>query len=140
MAPTSARIASIERRKIEKKTKKESKDYCLISYDKMRKSNMKSVSVPARKFPEPKPGWPLLCKSVAAKTESLNDSEARKMSVVQWVMSLPDRSSPPAKSQVNLIEELERILALNSSTCKFFQYEELQNSTNYFSQGPIFAP
>lgn len=134
MAPTSAQISFNERRKIAKKSTKESTDYCLISYDKMRKRSTNSVSASARKFPEPKPGWPLLCKSVTAKTESLNGREARKMSVVQWVMSLPDRSSPSAKSPVNLIKELEIILRLNSSTCKFFQYEELQNSTNYFSQ------
>lgn len=134
IAPSSARIFSNERNKFSKKTMKESKDYCLISYDKMRKSNKSSVSVVERKLPEAKPGWPLLCKSVTANTEALKDSEARKMSVVQWVMNLPDRSLPSTASQVNLIKELEIILRLNSSTCKFFQYEELLNSTNCFSQ------
>lgn len=136
MVPSSARLLSDEIKKIEKKTTKESKDYCLISYDKMRKSNRNLVSVLPRKLPEPKPGWPLLCKSVTTKNiEALNDIEARKMSVVQWVMKLPDRSLPSTtKSQFDLIKELEIILRLNSSACKFFQYEELQNSTNYFSQ------
>ncbi|XP_020704465.1 probable serine/threonine-protein kinase PBL23 [Dendrobium catenatum] len=131
-APTSARILSDERKKVAKKSMKESKDYCLISYDKMRKSSRNSVSALSRKLPEPKPGWPLLCKSVTS-IEALKDSDERKMSVVQWVMNLPDRSFSSIKPQVNLIKELEIIVALNSSTFKFLKYEELQYSTNYFS-------
>ncbi|XP_020581756.1 proline-rich receptor-like protein kinase PERK3 [Phalaenopsis equestris] len=161
MAPTSARISCDQKKKTVNKTTKETKDYCLISYDKMRKTNRNSVSATSRQLPEPKdyclisyeklsnrnsvsvlqrklperkPGWPLLCKSMAAKTETLQGSEGRKMSVVQWVMNLPDRSMPFTKSEINLIKELERILKLNSSACKFFKYEELQNSTNFFSQ------
>ncbi|PKU78166.1 Proline-rich receptor-like protein kinase PERK13 [Dendrobium catenatum] len=118
--------------KVAKKSMKESKDYCLISYDKMRKSSRNSVSALSRKLPEPKPGWPLLCKSVTS-IEALKDSDERKMSVVQWVMNLPDRSFSSIKPQVNLIKELEIIVALNSSTFKFLKYEELQYSTNYFS-------
>ncbi|KAH0449020.1 hypothetical protein IEQ34_022820 [Dendrobium chrysotoxum] len=105
-APTSARILSDERKKVAKKSMKESKDYCLISYDKMRKSSRNSVSALSRKLPEPKPGWPLLCKSVTS-IEALKDSDERKMSVVQWVMNLPDRSFSSTKPQVDIITRLQ---------------------------------
>lgn len=88
-----------------------------------------------RKQPEIKPGWPLLRKAINANMETSKETEARKMSVVQWVMNLPDRSSLSVKSPTSdLINELETILSKNSSTCKWFQYEELQLATNYFSK------
>ncbi|XP_043713600.1 receptor-like serine/threonine-protein kinase ALE2 isoform X2 [Telopea speciosissima] len=54
-----------------------------------------SMSQLMREQTDAKPGWPLLQKTVSMSPDSPKDSEARKMSVVQWVMSLPDRSSPP---------------------------------------------
>lgn len=106
-------------------TMKESKDYCIINYDKARQRR--------RKLPEPKPGWPLLRREVAVNIEASKDCEERKISVVQWVMKLPNRTFSPIPSQAVLAKDLEAILAKNSSSCKFFQYEELQISTNYFS-------
>nr|DAD41667.1 TPA_asm: hypothetical protein HUJ06_015990 [Nelumbo nucifera] len=43
---------------------------------------------------EPKPGWPLLRRAFSVTSEVLNGAEARNMSVVQWVMNLPNRSPP----------------------------------------------
>lgn len=115
-----------ERKKIS--AMKESKDYCLILRDR------------AGKFPEPKPGWPLLRKDVAANIEAASKNvEDRKLSVVQWAMKLPNRSPASTPSQVDMVKELGTILGMNSATCKFFQYEELQTSINYFSSGPVSA-
>jgi len=98
--------------------------------------NPSSISVLVRQLPEAKPGWPLLRRAVKANVEAMKEIQARKMSVVQWVMNLPDRSMLSVQSVTSdLIKELEIILHNNSSTCKWFQYEELQISTNYFSSG-----
>ncbi|KAG0474431.1 hypothetical protein HPP92_014117 [Vanilla planifolia] len=75
-----------------------------------------------------------ISRAVTANVEPLKEIEARKMSVVQWVMTLPDRCLAANQRQVNLVKELEIILEINSSSCKFFRYEELQNFTNCFSQ------
>lgn len=109
-----------------------SNDRGLVVYD------ASSISVLVRRLPEPRPGWPLLRLAVTANVEALRDREARKMSVVQWVMNLPDRSLFQSATS-DLIKELEIILHKNSSTCKWFQYEELQISTNYFSSGLFFG-
>ncbi|XP_020574180.1 probable serine/threonine-protein kinase PBL12 [Phalaenopsis equestris] len=114
-------------------TKNDSKDHCLLDLGTMRERNKSSISALVRKLPEQKLGWPLLRRSVAANIEALKGGEARKMSVIHWVMKLPDRSLASTHSQFYLLKELEIILQINSSCCKFFQYEELQNSTNYFS-------
>ncbi|ONK72617.1 uncharacterized protein A4U43_C04F21270 [Asparagus officinalis] len=103
-----------------------SSDRQLVVYDSSR------ISVLVKKLPESKPGWPLLRKALTANIEALKENEARKMSVVQWVMNLPDRSLLHSATN-SLIKELEIVLHSNSSTCKWFQYEELQISTNYFS-------
>ncbi|KAG0462150.1 hypothetical protein HPP92_020626 [Vanilla planifolia] len=110
-----------------------SKNNRLFAHDGMRESKRSSLTLLVRKLPEPRPGWPLLRRAVTANVEASKEIEARKMSVVQWVMKLPDRSVEAAQSQVNLVKDLEIILGINSSSCKFFQYEELLNSTNYFS-------
>lgn len=84
------------------------------------------------------------------------------MSVVQWVMSLPDRSPPetpqcPDKTEsplgsgigqftnkinqnrssswVELPKELELLLKTNSSDCRWFSHEVLKASTSQFSSG-----
>lgn len=51
----------------------------------------RSVSVCTDSVTEQRPGWPLL-RRVSLPTQKALDS--RKMSVVQWVMSFPDRSPP----------------------------------------------
>ncbi|XP_077246632.1 protein kinase STUNTED-like isoform X2 [Tasmannia lanceolata] len=51
-----------------------------------------SISLFIRKLPESRPGWPLLRRAATSRSEALIDKKARNMSVVEWVMSLPNRS------------------------------------------------
>lgn len=54
-----------------------------------KKGSLSSISLPAEDFTRQRPGWPLL--QTASSITQLSQ-EARKMSVVQWVMTLPHRS------------------------------------------------
>lgn len=112
---------------------------------------------------EQKLGWPLLRR--AHSLTPLQSPRARNLSVVQWVMSLPDRSpqlSPhcstilesPLERQINdihgvkshlsssgeLPEGLENLVKTNSSGCKWFSLEILKSSTSQFSSGFCFCP
>ncbi|XP_058090781.1 protein kinase STUNTED-like [Magnolia sinica] len=123
-----------------------------------------SISHLIRKLPESKPGWPLLRKASSAGSEVLKEKEARQMSVVEWVMHLPNRSSSLTpllqigsdkmqnpigraisecsdKSYKNCLsswfempKELETILITNSSSCRWFTRKELQSSATPFSK------
>lgn len=57
----------------------------------LRKKALTSVSVVLEDFAHQRPGWPLL-RANSVLTPSAR--EARKMSVVKWVMNLPNRSAP----------------------------------------------
>ncbi|BFG42319.1 hypothetical protein CerSpe_285940 [Prunus speciosa] len=102
-------------------------------------------------------GWPLLRRATSANPQF---PAPRDMSVVQWVMSLPDRS-PQQSPQCSTIKEnpfergisdivdevikdscsgldelpekLKRLLATNSSGCRWFSHEVLKTSTSQFS-------
>lgn len=104
-------------------------------------------------------GWPLLRRASSSIPQA---PHARNMSVVQWVMSLPDRS-PQLSPQCSTIEEsplegdiseildesikngvsalfelpkgLEHLLKTDSSVCKWFSHEVLKTSTSQFSPG-----
>ncbi|KAL6648482.1 hypothetical protein ACP70R_012706 [Stipagrostis hirtigluma subsp. patula] len=85
-------------------------------------------------------GWPLLRRAPAvpaavAPAPSPKDEEPRKQSVVQWVMSLPRRSSPSTSPEPHseLAAELKAILDGGGSRFRWFRYEELYESTNHFS-------
>lgn len=105
---------------------------------------------------EQRPGWPLMRRNSSVVSEASN---GRKMSVVQWVMSLPDRyptETPPqctdsplgreisdfvykskqnrSSSWVELLKELE-LLKTNSSDCLWFSHEVLKAATSQFSSG-----
>ncbi|KAG9442715.1 hypothetical protein H6P81_018569 [Aristolochia fimbriata] len=109
-----------------------------------------------RKLPETIPGWPLLRKATTAAVEALGDAQGRNLSVVQWVMNLPNRSAPttpqsPPKnpksrrffksdegvyrdfSVVEQMKELENILERNNSYCRWFTHRELRSYTGQFS-------
>lgn len=118
-----------------------------------------SCLISMRKHPEHTPGWPLLRRTVSPNSEIL--SEARNMSVVQWVMSLPDRSllltplsqigSEPCRREVHrsrrgstasslstwleLPKELETLIVSSSTGCRVFSREELESSITHFSPG-----
>lgn len=114
-----------------------------------------SVSLPTEDFAADTPGWPLL-----QTTSSINAPAkvVKKMSVVQWVMTLPNRSmldspksnsSSPKENQNafgmdynekesasvcnQLIKDLHLILQANSSGCKWFNYDLLRSLTSNFS-------
>ncbi|CAO2813741.1 unnamed protein product [Amaranthus hypochondriacus] len=111
---------------------------------------------------EQKPGWPLLRRSSLPTQKAL---DSRKMSVVQWVMSFPDRSPPgtpqsirssngdsdssngsngvfSSKSSNSLLGELadqESGIPFELSFLDFtwFSYEVLRNATSSFSSENI---
>lgn len=115
----------------------------------------KKVSPLIDEISEQRHGWPLLRRGnlVAQKLD-----EARKMSVVQWVMSLPDRS-PPETPQANkdsfclskavsvngfsawgeVPKELELLLRTNSFELKWFSRDLLESSTSHFSSENLIA-
>lgn len=118
-----------------------------------------SCLISMRKHPEHTPGWPLLRRTVSPNSEVL--SEARNMSVVQWVMSLPNRSllltplsqigSEPCRREIyhsrrgstasslstwlELPKELETLIVSSSTSCRVFSRDELESSITHFSPG-----
>lgn len=99
-------------------------------------------------------GWPLL----RTTPRISQTSYVHNMSVVQWVMNLPDRSphrslsitvNDPSKSEIHrkvrakgnlssfseLPEDLEDLLKTNSTTYKWFSPYVLKTSTSHFSSG-----
>ncbi|KAK1274291.1 Proline-rich receptor-like protein kinase PERK13 [Acorus gramineus] len=110
------------------------------------------VSPTPRISPHEKPGWPLLRRSISDIPEISGDDDARKMSVVQWVMSLPSRSlpsTPQSLTEINITENtfkqepytsvvvpknLEIHMNSNASNIRRFSRKELQDSADQFSQ------
>lgn len=111
------------------------KDQSLVVNAKMVEVRPSSISVLVRRLPDKRLGWPLLQRAVSASRQAPKDDGARKMSVVQWVMNLPNRALPSNQPHMELIKELKVILGENSSGCQWFQCGELQNSANQFSSG-----
>ncbi|XP_048234219.1 protein kinase STUNTED isoform X2 [Ricinus communis] len=107
-----------------------------------------------------RPGWPLLRRASSVRAETL---QARELSVVQWAMNLPIRSSlkHPLGSFIerasegersDILEEsssnssyasgelqngLEILLKAHSSNCKWFSYEVLKTATSKFCSGNL---
>ncbi|KAL0386868.1 UNVERIFIED_CONTAM: putative receptor-like serine/threonine-protein kinase [Sesamum radiatum] len=120
-----------------------------------KRGSLSLIPLPVEDFTEQRPGWPLL------QTPSLTTQkakEARKMSVVQWVMSLPRRSlsevsesdSAASKtedflkrengelaSQKELQKTLALILKKNPAVCDVFRLDVLRKSTSEFSSGNL---
>ncbi|KAL3539087.1 hypothetical protein ACH5RR_002453 [Cinchona calisaya] len=115
-----------------------SKDESLISspFQRRTRSSLSSISLPAEDFTQQRPGWPLL--QTASGLTQLSQ-EAKKMTVVQWVMSLPNRSLlefphlNDASVSTELPNDLELLLKTKSPGCKLFSYEILKSSTSQFS-------
>ncbi|XP_054788061.1 protein kinase STUNTED isoform X2 [Prosopis cineraria] len=111
---------------------------------------------------EQKLGWPLLRR---VNSEISETPLARNLSVVQWVMNLPDRSpkksscfssteeslsergisyidddrqkNSSCSSSFELPKEWEGILDVNSFDCKWFNFEDLKSWTSQFSSGNL---
>lgn len=97
---------------------------------------LSSVTVLMRQLPEPVFGCPLLKKKAALRSiEVKRANRAWRLSLVRRVMNLPARTLSSAQPLLLLIEELNTVLSGSNSSCRWFQYEELQNSTNRFSSG-----
>lgn len=99
------------------------------------------------------PGWPLLRRTAS---EAAGAVGRRDISVVQWAMSLPDRSqyvsatprNVSAKSEFGrihqnyssaedeILKEMDLLLNQKSSNFVRFDFEVLQRSTSHFSSGP----
>lgn len=123
--------------------------------DEEKSKSTRSISV------EQKLGWPLLRRANSGMSQTL--LHTRDMSVVQWVMTLPDRSphnkssssssteenpfersisdveyessSNSSPSSVDIPNGLEEMLNLNSLNCKRFSLEVLKSCTSQFSSG-----
>lgn len=102
-----------------------------------------------------RPGWPLLRRVNSAIPQNFH---VRQLSVAQWAMTLPDRSSlqnprissfeegekskildESNRSSSSALCELENgrniLLKASSSSCKWFSYEVLKRATSSFSSG-----
>ncbi|XP_031130555.1 uncharacterized protein LOC116032220 isoform X2 [Ipomoea triloba] len=109
-----------------------------------------SISLPVVEL-DTLPGWPLLRYEPPVPVPV----HARKMSVVQWVMTLPNRSlpdlvsSPKSLEEENcsfvdknescseLINDFKLLIETNSPGCKWFSYSVLTTSTSQFSSENI---
>ncbi|KAL7156426.1 hypothetical protein ABFS83_02G008200 [Erythranthe nasuta] len=122
-----------------------------------RRGSLSSISLPAEDFTKQRPGWPLLQTASSINHIAL---EARKMSVVQWVMTLPRRplsdvsesNSPTSDknedslemdvidklaSRQKLPKDLELILTRNLVGCRIFSHDVLKIATSEFSSGNL---
>lgn len=95
-----------------------------------RKISGRSVSLPSIDiFVDQKPGWPLL-KRATSRTPQVHHWHTRKVSVVHWVMSLPERF--PNSETIFVKKKLQDILKDHN---KWFNYNVLKTATSDFSQG-----
>ncbi|KAH6777058.1 hypothetical protein C2S51_008370 [Perilla frutescens var. frutescens] len=126
-----------------------------------KRGSLRSISLPAADFTKQRPGWPLL-QTTSSVTQI--GVEARNMSVVQWVMTLPRRplsdvsseSSSPMSCKTDdslegggmsrsskgaslqeLPKDLELILISNPVGCRVFSLDFLKISTCDFSSGNL---
>lgn len=132
--------------------------YRSISFGGERKRMSLRSSFLAEDIMEHRPGWPLLARASLGTPEA---KLARNLSVVQWVLNLPDRSpqqSPrfftieekaPLERQMSCIVDesirhssldelrdgLRILLETNSSGFKWYSYEVLKSATSQFSSG-----
>jgi len=130
------------------------------TFDGSERHKSRSISMFADDPSKQKLGWPLLRKSNSDISQS---QHGRGISVVQWVMNLPDRSphsspqssssdeNPFERSISDLLEDeslknhlpasvvlpkgLEGILNVNSLNCKWLSLEALKSCTSQFSAG-----
>ncbi|KHN25469.1 PTI1-like tyrosine-protein kinase 2 [Glycine soja] len=142
---------------IEESTLKNSLESKEEAFNGSEKSKSRSISMFAGDSAEQKLGWPLLRRANSGMSQTLH---TRDMSVVQWVMTLPDRSpnkgsssssteenpfersisdieyessSNSSPSSVDIPNGLEEMLNLNSLNCKRFSLEVLKSCTSQFS-------
>ncbi|XP_048634874.1 protein kinase STUNTED-like isoform X2 [Brassica napus] len=111
-------------------TRANNEEVLKISEEK-RKSSRRSVSLPSIDILlDEKPGWPFL------KIAQVHRCHTRNVSVVNWVMSLPDRfphHQQNLNSETSFVKkQLKDILKDDN---KWFSYNVLKTATSDFSQG-----
>ncbi|CAH2051532.1 unnamed protein product [Thlaspi arvense] len=97
-----------------------------------RKVSGRSLSLPSVEVVDQKPGWPLLRTTTLATTPMVQH-HTRKISVVNWVMSLPERfpHHPNLTSQPSFCDsQLKDIL---KEINRWFSYDVLKTATSDFS-------
>ncbi|TXG64759.1 hypothetical protein EZV62_011753 [Acer yangbiense] len=124
-------------------------------------TSFRSTSPFAEDILEHRPGWPLL-RRVSSVRPQPQASLARNLSVVKWVMSLPDRSpqqsprcstieeNPMERQMSEIVDEsirnsslgdlrkgLEILLKTSSSSLEWFSYEVLRTATSQFASGRV---
>ncbi|KZV20238.1 Kinase protein with adenine nucleotide alpha hydrolases-like domain isoform 1 [Dorcoceras hygrometricum] len=119
----------------------------------VRRGSLSSLSLPVDDFTNQRPGWPLLQTPSFVTRPAL---EARNMSVVKWVMSLPYRpllNITESRSETDELEDegtidevtkrqelpkdLELVLEKNSPGCEVYSYHALKIATSEFSSGNL---
>lgn len=95
-----------------------------------KRNSLSSISLPIDGFTKQRPGWPLLQTASRITAPSL---EARKLSVVQWVLSLPNRSSSSSSSS-------EEVLIIPRSRSEFFDESENSFLAGLSSPSPSYKP
>lgn len=100
-----------------------------------RRVSGRSLSLPSVEVVDQKPGWPLLRTTTLA--PPVVQHQTRKISVVNWVMSLPERfpHHPNHTSQPSFCDsQLKDIL---KEINRWFSYDVLKTATSDFSSGTI---
>lgn len=144
----------------EKSTRQNTRELKEEALNGLERRRLRSITMFAGDPAEQKLGWPLLRRTNSG---ILQTHHARDMSVVQWVMSLPDRSPKKSPNSSSSIEEnpfergisdmedessqngsppsvelpkgLEGMLIVNSLNCKWLSLEVLKSCTSHFSPG-----
>lgn len=140
--------------------KAEDENFGLVCQYKVEVSSS-SASFHIKESPRSRPGWPLLRIAASASVDSPKYSEAKNLSAVQLVMSLPNRSdSVTLQTQTGLVSnkieihierqisysgvlknyskasgKLPRDLKRLISPFRWFSYKELNSATSHFSSG-----
>nr|VDC59142.1 unnamed protein product [Brassica rapa] len=99
-----------------------------ITSQERRRVSGRSLSLPHVEVMDQKPGWPLLRTTTLA--TPVVQHQTRKVSVVNWVMSLPERFPNLTSQQSFCDSQLKDIL---KETNKWFSYDVLKTATSDFS-------
>ncbi|KAF3564123.1 hypothetical protein DY000_02011960 [Brassica cretica] len=99
-----------------------------ITSQEKRRVSGRSLSLPHVEVMDQKPGWPLLRTTTLA--TPVVQHQTRKVSVVNWVMSLPERFPNLTSQQSFCDSQLKDIL---KEINKWFSYDVLKTATSDFS-------
>ena len=98
--------------------------------------DMKNWEVEEDEYASPlsRPGWPLLRIENSETSTPGRNFESQKMSVVEWVMGLPSRTT---MVNLQLANELKCLNKKDSQGCRMFSYAEIRTATSHFSSGQL---